>query len=232
MATLYLISTPIGNLEDITHRALRVLSEVEVLACEDTRTTRKILSHYEIRRPQTMFAYHAHNEEKAVKRILGALNDGMNVAVCSDGGMPGISDPGYSIVRAAIETGHEVDVLPGPSAVLTALVASGLPASSFVFKGFPPRKPGPRSRFFEADAESPHTLVLFESPFRLVATLQSALESLGDRGAAVCFELTKKFQRVERGTLSELISRVASDPPKGEITVVIAGVKDRRTSKG
>lgn len=223
MGTLHLIATPIGNLGDLSYRAVELLGTVDALACEDTRMTRKIFERYAISSPRTIFSYHEHNEDMAGKRILGFLADGLSVGLCTDGGMPGISDPGYRIVGEAISAGHEVNVVPGPSAALAGLIASGLPSSSFTFKGFPPRKSGQRKRFLEEDADRPHTLVLFESPHRTAAMLADALEVLGDRRAAVCIELTKKFEEVRRGHLSELAAAFATEKIRGEVTVVIAG---------
>jgi 16S rRNA (cytidine1402-2'-O)-methyltransferase len=222
-ATLYVIGTPIGNLEDISHRALRVLGELTALACEDTRRTRVILDRYEIPRPATMFSLHEHNEDRAARRVLELLDGGTSVGVCSDAGMPLVSDPGFTTVRMAAEAGHRVEAVPGPSAVTAALAVSGLPVASFTFKGFPPRKPGPRRRFLEAEADAAHTLVIFESPHRLGALLQDALDALGDRQACICLELTKLFERVERGFLSDLCEIYRDAAPKGEVTVVIAG---------
>lgn len=223
MSTLYVVATPIGNLEDITLRALRVLGEVEALACEDTRRTRRLFERHGIAGPRTVFSYHEHNEERAVKRILGLLAAGTRVAVCSDGGYPGISDPGFRVLTACHEAGHAIEVLPGASAVPVALLASGLSTASYTFKGFTPRKSGPRRRFLEAEQEHPHTLVLFESPFRVGKLLQDAHAVLGDRLAAVCIELTKKFERVDRDYLGALAERYADKQVKGEVTVVIAG---------
>jgi len=223
VGTLYLVATPIGNLEDITLRALRVLGEVDAIACEDTRMTRKIFDRHDVSRPSTIFSHHEHNEERAGGRILGLLKEGVDVAVCTDGGYPGISDPGYRIVSRAIEEGYSIEVLPGASAVTCALVSSGLPTSSYVFKGFPPRKEGPRVRFLEQEAEAAHTIVLFESPHRTGKLLKSALAALGDRRAAVCLELTKKFEEIHRGYLSELSEHFAELKIRGEVTVVIAG---------
>ncbi len=228
--TLYLIGTPIGNLEDVNARALRVLGEVEALACEDTRRTHQLLSRHGIPRPRFLFSLHEHNEQQASKRVLSLLGEGVDVGLCSDAGTPLISDPGFPTVRAAAAAGFEVVAIPGPSAVLAALAVSGLPGASFTFKGFAPRKQGPRRRFLQEDAEQPHTLVIFESPYRLGALLRDALGVLGDREACVCLELTKLHESAHRGFLSELAQRFAQ-PPRGEATVVIAGAnpKFRRT---
>jgi len=222
-ATLYVIATPIGNLEDITLRALRVLGEVDALACEDTRFTRRIFERHQIPSPPTILSYHEHNEEAAGRRILGLLENGKSVALCSDGGSPGISDPGYRIISECREKGVRIEVLPGPNAATTALVASGLATSSYTFKGFPPRKPGPRKRFLEQERELPHTLVIFESPFRLAKLLEDAHTTLGNRRAAVCVEMTKKFEEVCQGYLADLAKQFSGKTVKGEITVVIAG---------
>ncbi|HUW61838.1 MAG TPA: 16S rRNA (cytidine(1402)-2'-O)-methyltransferase [Candidatus Bathyarchaeia archaeon] len=221
--TLYVIATPIGNLEDITLRALRVLGEVDALACEDTRITRRIFERHAVKSPKTIFSYHEHNEPAAGHRILGLLETGQSVALTTDGGYPGISDPGYRIIAECRNKGFRVEVIPGPSAVTIALVASGLPTSSFTFKGFPPRKPGPRKTFLALERDLPHSLVLFESPYRVGKLLQDAREVLGNRLAAVCIELTKKFEVVHRGYLDELAERFKEKTPKGEITIVIAG---------
>jgi len=223
MGRLIVIGTPIGNLEDLSPRAARMLGEVDALACEDTRMTRRIFERFELPSPRTIFSYHEHNERQAGNRVLGLLGEDLCVGLCSDGGMPGISDPGYRIINAAYEAGHSLEVIPGPSAVTTALLLSGLPSSSFTFKGFPPRKPGPRKRFLEMERDLPHTLIIFESPFRVRALLENALEVLGDRQAALCLELTKKFERVHRGPLSEVLASLGPKAPKGELTVVIAG---------
>lgn len=223
MGILYIIATPIGNMEDLTYRAARVLGEVDALACEDTRITRRIFERYEIHSPRTIFSHHEHNEAQAGHRILGLLNEGLSVAVCTDSGCPGISDPGYRIIAAALEAGHQVEIIPGPNAANTALLASGLPTSSFTFKGFPPRKGGPCRRFLEMDRDLPHTLLFYESPFRVGAFLAIAHEVLGDRRAAVCLELTKKFEQVHRGYLSALRQQFEGRTVKGEVTIAIAG---------
>lgn len=221
---LYVVCTPIGNLEDISGRALRILSEVEAVACEDTRLTRRIFERFDLPRPATLFSYHEHNEAAASRRVLDLLNQGRSVALCSDAGTPGISDPGYRAVSEAVKQGHRVVVVPGPSAAVTALIASGLPSSSFVFKGFVPRKQGERRRYFAAEENSPHTLVCYESPHRLAAALADAAAVLGPRQAAVCLELTKLHERVRRGTLEELAASFAEQSVKGEATLVIAGL--------
>lgn len=223
MTALYIVATPIGNLEDLSPRALRVLAEVHAIACEDTRRTRGLLTHGKIPHPPVLLSYREGIEERAGAQVLAYLADGKTVALCTDGGYPGVSDPGYRLVRAAVERGFEVQVIPGPSAVLTALVLSGLPTSSFTFKGYPPRKPGVRRRFFAEEREMPHTLVIFESPHRVGKTLAAALEVLGDREVAVCMELTKKFERVVRGHLQELSLRYATESVRGEVTIVFAG---------
>lgn len=220
---LYVVATPIGNLDDLSRRALQALSSAHVLACEDTRRTRQLLARHQIPIPHVMISYREGNEEIVGEQIMRHLQDGRTVALCSDSGYPGISDPGYRLVKLAVERGAPFTVVPGACAVEVALVISGLPTSSFTFKGYPPRKPGPLQRFLEQDRDSPHTLVLYESPMRAAATLAAALSTLGDRRAAVCVELTKKFERVSRGYLSDLAREFANTRVRGEVTVVIAG---------
>lgn len=220
---LYLVATPIGNMADISARALDVLARTDVLACEDTRRTRILFSHHHLSWPSRVISYREHAEMSGGRKIISELETGADVALCSDGGMPSISDPGYRIVNMAIEAGLEVTVIPGASAVETALTISGLSTSSYVFKGFPPRKGGPLKRFFTDDGSSAHTMVFFESPYRIKKTMAAALESLGDRRCAVCFELTKLHERVHRGYLTDVIASLENDPIKGEITAVIAG---------
>jgi 16S rRNA (cytidine1402-2'-O)-methyltransferase len=218
---LYLVATPIGNLSDITLRALETLRQVDVIACEDTRKTGRLLKHFEIDKPK--IAFHEHNERQATARIMSMVEQGQSVALVTNAGTPGISDPGFTLVRRAIEEGVPVEMIPGPSALVMALVLSGLPSHSFTFRGFPPRKPGPRKRFLEVDADSPHTLVFYESPYRLKAFLQDAMEVLGDRPAALANELTKMYEEIQRGTLPELLALFEDEEPRGEYTVVIAG---------
>jgi len=229
MGTLYVIATPIGNLEDVTLRALRVMREVDALACEDTRRTPRILERHGVPRPATIFSYHEHNEDQAADRILALLEKGLSVGLCTNAGYPGVSDPGYRIVSRARERGFPVEVLPGAGAVEAALLASGLPTSSYTFKGFPPKKPGKRRQFIEAERDRPETLVVFESPYRVGKFLEEAHEVLGDRMAAVCVELTKKFERVHGGFLSDLAQQFRDAAVKGEVTIVIAGSNPKFT---
>jgi len=228
--TLYVIATPIGNLGDISQRALDVLSKVGALACEDTRHTTRIFHRHNLKKPKTTFSCNEHNETRVAPRIIGLLKAGVSVALCSNAGAPSISDPGYRVISAVLESGCKVSVIPGPSAVIAALVGSGLPTTSFTFKGFPPRKQGRRRKFLELDVASPHTLVFFESPLRVARFLNEALDVLGNREAAVCVELTKMFEQVHRWDLRTLAAELEEKTIKGEVTVVIAGVqrKDRR----
>lgn len=221
-AMLYLVATPIGNLQDMTLRAIEVLKSVDLIASEDTRKTGMLLKHFGIEKQQMPF--HEHNEERSGERIVELLRYGKDVAIVTDAGTPGISDPGFSIVRKVLEEGLEVTMIPGAAAFVMAVVLSGLPVHSFTFKGFGPRKPGPRKRWMEVDRESPHTLVFYESPYRLKAFLEDALEVYGDRQAALAHELTKMFESVERGLLSELLKGLTEQKLRGEHVVVIAGL--------
>jgi 16S rRNA (cytidine1402-2'-O)-methyltransferase len=218
---LHLVATPIGNLRDVTWRALDTLAGADVIACEDTRVTRKLLDHYGIETPLT--PYHEHNAAEARPRLLGRLGDGGAVALVSDAGTPLISDPGYKLVRAVQEAGFAVTALPGASAVLTALGVAGLPTDRFFFEGFlPPREGARRARLGEL-ARIPATLVVFESGPRLAASLADLAAVLGPREAAVCRELTKRFEEVRRGDLAALAQHYATaDAPRGEIVVVVA----------
>jgi len=218
---LYMVATPIGNLGDITLRALEVLRSVDLIASEDTRKTSILLLHYDIHKPQK--SYHAFNEKKAVPFLIEQLLAGKSIAVVTSAGTPAISDPGFSLVHAALENDIAVTAIPGPSAVVMALILSGLPAHSFTYKGFPPRKSGARQRFINEDAASVHTLIFYESPYRIQAFLKDALAVLGDRQAAIANDLTKKFETVFRGSLTELIEIMDGETPRGEYTVVIEG---------
>ena len=220
MATLYVVSTPIGNLEDITLRALRVLGEVSAVFAEDTRRTRILLDRHEIATPTR--SLHAHNEAARIDELIAALDDGADLAIVSDAGTPLISDPGERVVRRARAAGHAVVPIPGASALLAAVVASGLPTGRIQFLGFLPRKAGERDRLLEGFVERPETLVCFESPKRLAATLRALREQLGDRDACVARELTKQHEELVDGTLSELEQRFA-DGARGECTIVVSG---------
>ena len=218
---LYLVATPIGNMGDITLRAIEILRTVDLVASEDTRKTGLLLKHFEIKKPQVSF--HEYNEQKALPKIMAMLAEGKSVAVVTNAGTPAISDPGFILVRAAVEAGIPVTAAPGPAALVAAVTLSALPVNSFTFRGFPPRKPGQRRRFLQVDADSPHTLVFYESPYRLKAFLQDALAVYGDRRAALANDLTKLFEAVQRGTLSELLASLESSQPRGEYVVVIEG---------
>ncbi len=218
---LYLVATPIGNLGDISLRALETLQSVDLIAAEDTRKTGRLLKHHGIDTPQ--FSYHEHNERQAVERIVGALRGGRSVAVVTNAGTPGISDPGFTAVRRALEEALPVSAIPGPTGLIMALVLSGLPLHSFTFRGFAPRKSAARRRFLEVDAESPHTLVFYESQHRLAAFLADALDVYGDRPAALANDLTKLHEQVQRGTVSALLEAVGGKKLLGEFIVVIGG---------
>lgn len=219
---LYLVATPIGNLGDITLRALDVLRSVDIVASEDTRKTAILLDHFAIKKPQISF--HEHNEGMVGQKIISLVTDGKSVALVSDAGTPGISDPGFTLVRLALEKGIEFTMLPGPTACVVALILSGLPAHSFTFRGFPPRKPGARRRFLEVDKTSPHTLIFYESPHRILEFFEDAIIIFGNRRAAVANDLTKKYETILRGSLAELKLSLAQQRPRGEYAVVIEGL--------
>ncbi len=218
---LYLVATPIGNLDDITLRALETLRAVDLVASEDTRKTGLLLKHFDIDKPQMSF--YEHNEAQAGARILAMLERGESVALVTNAGTPSISDPGFTLVRAVVAAGLPLTMIPGPNAATMALVISGLPAHAYTFRGFPPRKSGPRQRFLAIDATSPHTLIFYESPHRLGKFLADALEVYGEREAALANDLTKKFETLTRGTLSSLVDFCQTADLRGEYTVVIAG---------
>jgi 16S rRNA (cytidine1402-2'-O)-methyltransferase len=226
MGTLYVVGTPIGNLEDITLRAIRTLREVSVIAAEDTRVTRTLLNAHDITTP--LVSFHEFSGVARVRRLVDRLATG-DVALVSDAGMPGLSDPGYPLIRAALDAGHTVVPIPGPSAILSALVASGLPMHAFTFHGFLPRKSGERRRLLASMLDATHSHVVFESPHRLVAALKDAAEALGsERPVAVGRELTKLFEEVCRGTVAEVLARFERQAPRGEITLVIGPAEPRR----
>jgi 16S rRNA (cytidine1402-2'-O)-methyltransferase len=218
---LYVVSTPIGNMSDISLRALETLKSVDLIASEDTRKTGLLLQRYDIKKPQ--IAFHEHNEQQAGNKIMAQIEGGKSVALVTNAGTPGISDPGFTLIRRAIRAQIPVTAIPGPAAFVMALILSGLPVHSFTFRGFPPHKQGPRRRFLAVDEHSPHTLIFYESPYRLKAFLADAIELLGDREAALANDLTKMFESVERGTLSEVLARLPDTKLRGEYTVVIAG---------
>jgi 16S rRNA (cytidine1402-2'-O)-methyltransferase len=228
--TLYLVATPIGNLEDISLRALRVLREATVIAAEDTRHTRKLLARHRI--PGRLVSLHEHNEPARAPALVTRLLAGDSVALVSDAGTPGLSDPGMALVRTAADAGVPVVPIPGPSAVLAALVVSGLPAEPVTFLGFLPSRGAERRRALASIRDLPHTLVLFEAPHRLRETLEDLLQALGDRRIAVARELTKVHEEVYRATLSETVRRFSAEAPRGEFTLVIEGARGQARAAG
>jgi 16S rRNA (cytidine1402-2'-O)-methyltransferase len=226
MPKLFLVATPIGNLEDISLRALRVLAEVKLIAAEDTRKTRKILNKYKIKTPLT--SYHEHNKKSKLPYLLEYLEQD-DIALVSEAGMPGISDPGYDLVLAAIEKNIQVVAIPGPSALPVAIAVSGLPTDKFIYLGFLPRYKGERKRLIGSVKNAPWTLIVFEAPHRLQESLKDILDVLGDRRVAVCRELTKVHEEIFRGTLSQAIAHFAQ--PKGEFTLVVAGCGTKKSAE-
>lgn len=223
MSKLYLVPTPIGNLKDITLRALEVLKEVDFILAEDTRTSGKLLKHYEI--STTMHSHHMHNEHKTIQGIINRLKAGENCALISDAGTPAISDPGFLLTRACVEAGIEVDCLPGATAFVPALVNSGLPNDKFVFEGFLPVKKGRQTRLLHL-AQEPRTLIFYESPHKLVKTLGHFVEYFGeDRAISVSREITKLHEETIRGTAKEVLAYYTNKPPKGEIVIIVGGNK-------
>lgn len=218
---LYIVPTPLGNLKDITLRALEVLNNVDVILCEDTRTSSKLLQHYQIVKPVS--PYHQHNEHKIVPHLIDQLKTGKTFALITDAGTPGISDPAFLLVRACVEQAIKVETLPGATAFVPALVNSGLPTNAFVFEGFLPLKKG-RQTLFKKLSEEERTMIFYESPMRLLKTLQEMAAYFGgDRPASVSRELTKMFEENKRGTLQELIEYFSSKSVKGEIVIVVSG---------
>ncbi len=229
MEKLFVVPTPIGNLEDITLRALRVLKEVDLILAEDTRTSGKLLKHYEIATP--MLSHHMHNEHKTLDSLLSRLKRGETMALISDAGTPAISDPGFLLVRACVEEGIAVECLPGATAFVPALVQSGLPNDRFVFEGFLPPKKGRQTRLKQL-ADEPRTLVFYESPYKLLKTLSDFVDYFGaERRVAVSRELTKIYEETRRGSLQEIREYYIQKPPKGELVIVVAGKKDAKTTK-
>ena len=222
--TLYIVGTPIGNLQDITFRAVHILSHVDLIAAEDTRTTNVLLRHYEIHKP--LISYHSYNETRRIPELIAKLKTGASIAVVSDAGTPGISDPSNRLVRSAIEAQVPVVAIPGPSAFLPALITSGLNVDRFVFEGFLPVKKRRRTKLEELRSED-RSIIVYESPHRLLRTLGDFLEVLGDRNISVAREITKKFEEVRRGTISSVISHFSAHPIKGEFVIVLEGRIDK-----
>lgn len=227
MATLYVVGTPIGNLEDVSLRALRILGEVDLIAAEDTRRTRKLLTHYEIKTPLT--SYHEHNKLTKLDELLSILQQ-KDVALVSEAGMPGLSDPGYELIEAAIARGIPVTPAPGPSALITALVVSGLPTDSFLYLGFLPRRQKQRRQLLASVVKERRTLVAFDAPHRLRASLADLKDVLGDRRIALARELTKLYEEVWRGSVSQALVHFEENPPRGEFTLVIEGAREERVA--
>jgi 16S rRNA (cytidine1402-2'-O)-methyltransferase len=224
MSKLYVVPTPMGNLEDITFRAVRILKEVDFILAEDTRTSGKLLKHLDI--TTKMYAHHKFNEHAAVEKVVSRLQSGESAALISDAGTPAISDPGYLVVRNCIDAGINVECLPGPTAFVPALVTAGLPNDKFCFEGFLPVKKGRKTRL-EILQNEPRTIVFYESPHRLVKTLGQLADNFGnDRQAAVCREISKMHEETVRGSLNELAIHFSKHPPKGEIVLIVNGKKD------
>ncbi len=220
MSTLYLVATPIGNLEDISQRALRILREVKWIAAEDTRHTGKLLKHYDIQTP--LISFHEHSARSKLERLLNHLDQG-DLALVADAGTPLLNDPGFALVRDALEAGHEVSPIPGPSAPITALIASGLPTENFLYLGYLPRKSSERRQAIRKVATLPYTLIFFETPHRLLEALKDLQEELGDREIVVAREMTKLHEEFFRGRISTALAHYTAHPPRGEITLVLAG---------
>ena len=218
IGVLYIVSTPIGNLEDITLRALRILKEVSLIAAEDTRLTRKLLTHYNISTPTV--SYYEHNRFTRIPKIIDHLSTEKDVAVVTDAGTPGISDPAYKLIRAAIESGSRIEAIPGPSASITALTASGLPTDRFIFEGFLPHKKGRKAKLTRLSTIEA-TVIFYESPKRIVRTLKDILEFMGDRPAVIGRELTKLHEEMIRGNVSKLLSHFTQKTPRGEFVIMI-----------
>lgn len=227
---LILVPTPIGNLGDITLRAISVLKEADIILAEDTRVSSRLLHHLEI--DKKLWVHHKFNEHKAVGSLVSKIQEGNKIALISDAGTPGISDPGFLLVRACIENGIEVECLPGPTALIPALAVSGLPTDRFVFEGFLPQKKGRQTRLIQL-AEEPRTIVFYESPHRLVKCLSQFAEFFGStRNACVCRELSKMFEEIKRGTVEELAQYYTANPPKGEIVIVVEGAPKEERKGG
>jgi len=228
--TLYVVSLPIGNLEDITLRALRILKEVDLIAAEDTRHTRKLLSHYDIHTP--MISYFEHNETQRDRILLSKLESGNNIALVSDSGTPAISDPGYTIINVCINAGLTIIPIPGPSSILSALVVSGFPLHNFTFEGFLAQKKSGRIKKLKSLVNEKRTMVFFESKYRLVKFLNDVLEIFGDREIVIANDITKMFEEIYRGSVSTTIQKYSEKEPKGEFTIVVRGSADHDVENG
>jgi 16S rRNA (cytidine1402-2'-O)-methyltransferase len=226
MGSLFIVATPIGNLEDVTYRAIRILAEVDLIAAEDTRKTKILLTKYNINTPLT--SYHKFNIRSKTPHLVELLQAGKKIALVSDAGMPGISDPGFELIRASVDQSIRVEPIPGASAAITALAASGLPTDRFLFEGFLPKKPGKKRKVLKGLKEDPRTIIIYESPYRLVKTLNDLYEILGDRDIAVCRELTKKFEEIVRGKVGDVLAKFQNQKVRGEIVLVISGQATQR----
>ena len=218
---LFVVATPIGNLEDITLRAIRVLTEVDLIAAEDTRKTKILLTKYNINTPMT--SYHKFNIKSKTPYLINLLTQGKNIALVTDSGMPGISDPGQELVSASVDQAIRVEVIPGPCAAVAALVSSGLPTSKFVFVGFLPKKPGKKRKMLESLKLEGGSIIIYESPFRVIKTLIEIEKIMGDRQIAICRELTKKFEEIIRGKVGEVLEQLKDRKIKGEVVMVVSG---------
>jgi 16S rRNA (cytidine1402-2'-O)-methyltransferase len=220
---LYIVSTPIGNLADITLRALQVLKNVDLIACEDTRHTSILLNHYQIK--NKLISYHEYNKKERTEELIKLIKAAQSIALVTDAGTPGISDPGYYLIRETVKQNLPVIPIPGPSALLSALVISGLPSDRFVFEGFLPKRDGRKRRKLEDLKQETHTMIFYDSPYRVLASLQDIYEIFGDRPMVLVRELTKKFETVMRGKISEIIRDITGKKLKGEIVIVVQGVE-------
>jgi len=222
MSKLFVVATPIGNLEDMSYRAVRILSEADLIAAEDTRKTKTLLTRYNIYTPMT--SYHKFNIKAKTEYLVEQIKNGKKIALVSDAGTPGISDPGYEIIREAVNQNITVEVIPGACAAIAALVGSGLPTDKFVFEGFLPKKPGKKKKALEALKLDPRTILIYESPYRVKKTLTDIFAIMGNRKVAICRELTKKFEEIIRGNVEEVMEKIKERNLKGEVVVVVSGL--------
>ncbi len=221
MSKLFVVATPIGNLEDMTYRAVRILSEVDLIAAEDTRKTKTLLTRYNINTPMT--SYHKFNIKAKTDHLIEQIKNGKNIALVSDAGTPGISDPGYEIISASVDQNIRVEVIPGACAAISGLISSGLPTDKFIFIGFLPKKPGKKKKALENLKNETGTIVIYESPYRVKKTLADIFAIMGNRKVAICREMTKKFEEIIRGNVEEVMEKIKERNLKGEVVVVLAG---------